>query len=193
MTRIDFENPNGTEYSGRHSGRLKAGEWKKLEGIEGVRFKEWQLEGVNGETFDGAFVEMRPGFRTHVQYVESDHYFEEDFQKGKFLVIKIDKENDLVVYKYDADSMGMYMTLQAEQGEIMCIYALKDNEVPGEVIESETPGFSSAELVTVPDNAEQIGDLKIPRVFWDLIHKLDRHDETDLPVEVVDLAEEFGE
>jgi hypothetical protein len=188
--KIDFDNPNGSEFStGDYSGHIKTGEWIELSEVKGVRYRTWKYEEINSELVDGALVEIQPGCRTPVQYVETDHVFEENFQKGKFLVIKIDTEGDLVVYKYDS-ALGQ-LTLEVEKGEIMCLYAIKENDEPGEVIECEQPGFSTANLVTVKDNTEKIGDLEIPNVFWQLIRSLDNGMENDLPINVVDLSEEM--
>ena len=189
MAKIDFENPGGVSWgSEKHSGPIEAGNWVDLK--EGVRYRPWKYENVNAEEVDGALVEIQPGSRTDVQYVETDHLFEEYPQEGKFLLIYLNQERGLEVYKYDASIEGVSFSLQAEKGDAMCIYALRENTPPGEVIECEEPGFSSANLVSIEVGTRRIGDLEIPVSLWQIITMLDEGIE-DLPVDIIDLSEEF--
>ncbi len=188
--RIDFEKPDGSEISGEEfSGKIVASEWTTLPDVEGVRFKAWKYENVSDEIVDGALVEVMPGQRTPVQYVETDHVFDENIQRGKFLLLHLTKEG-FSAYKYDSSIEEVSFSLQIHQGEVMCLYVLKENAEPGEIIECEQPGFSLANLVTVEQDTKQIGDLIIPDEFWQTIKKLDNGDENDLPINIVDISEE---
>jgi hypothetical protein len=188
--KIDFNNPDGSVINtGDYSGEIAAGEWQEI--ADGVRCRTWEYKDVSKETVDGALVEIMPGHRTPVQFVESDHVFEENFQTGKFLVIYIDQENDLSVYKYDASIEPASFSLNVNQGEFMCIYALKENNEPGEIIECEQPGFISAKLATVDLSMSEIGGKQIPKLLREVIEKLDNKEEDDLPIEIVDVNEEM--
>jgi len=46
----------------------------------------------------------------------------------------------------------------------MCLYVMKENAEPGEIIECEQPGFSSAKLVSVPEGTAEIGELETERL-----------------------------
>ena len=189
--RINFESPNGSEVANENfAGRIVASEWTTLTDIKGVRFKTWKYENVSDEIVDGALVEITPGYRTPVQYVETDHIFDENIQQGKFLLFHINQEG-LSVYKYDVSVEEVSFSLQVHKGEIMCLYALKENDNPGEVIECEQPGFSLANLVTVPEGTVRIGDLDIPTEFWTVIKMLDDGTEENLPVDILDVGEEI--
>ncbi len=184
---IDFEKPNGSEVaSAEFSGKIVTSEWTTLPDVEGVRFKTWKYEDVSEEIVDGALVEVMPGHRTPVQYVETDHVFDENIQKGKFLLLHLTKEG-FSIYKFDSAAEEVSFSLQVHQGEIMCLYALKENIEPGEIIECEQPGFSSAKLMTVEKGIKQIGDLIIPDEFWQTINMLDEGNEESLPVEAIDM------
>lgn len=190
---VDFDDPTGEVFdTGSFSGEIEAGSWTQLEEVEGVRFRTWKFKDVDEEEVDGALVEIQPGKRTPVQFVESDHVFSENFQKGKFLVIYVDSEGDLSVYKYDSSLEEVSFSLWAKQGEIMCLYACKDNQQPAEVVECETPGFKSANLRTVEFGSTEIGGRLIPPELWKVIKCLDSGQEDNLAVEVVDLGEEIG-
>ena len=189
--RINFDDPDGSDLgTGKYSSRITAEEWIELAEIKGVRFRAWKYEVVDADTVDGALVEIQPGCRTPVQYVETDHVFEENIQYGKFLLIHLDSEG-LSVYKYDSSIEDVSFALQVVRGEIMCLYVLKDSIRPGEVIECEQPGFSTAKLQTVEKGTEKIGNLNIPSEFWQLIAALDEGREDELPIEVLDLAGEI--
>lgn len=191
--RIDFENPNGSIIvSEEFSGPIVASEWTVLEDVEGVRFKTWKYENVSDEIVDGALVEVMPGCRTPVQYVETDHVFDENIQQGKFLLFHITTDG-MAVYKYDSSIEEISFSLQVHQGELMCLYVLKENDLPGEIIECEQPGFSLANLVTVPEGTTKMGELEIPDEFWKAIKMLDDGDEDDLPVDILDMEEEMLE
>lgn len=190
---VNFSDPTGEVFdAGNFSGEIEAGGWTQIEGVEGVRFRTWKFKEVNEEEVDGALVEIQPGRRTPVQFVESDHIFSENFQKGKFLIIYVDSEGDLSVYKYDSSIEEVSFALCAKQGEIMCLYACKDNQQPAEVIECETPGFKTASLRTVEFGSTEIGGRLIPPELWRVIKSLDSGQEDNLPVEVVDLGEEIS-
>src|SRR3990167_3786485 len=177
---INFANPNGAEFgAGEYSGAIEASEWTELTEVKGVRFKTWKYEEVDSAMVDGALVEIQPGCRTPVQYVETDHVFEENIQYGKFLLIHLDSEG-LSVYKYDSSIEDVSFALQVVRGEIMCLYVLKDSIRPGEVIECDQPGFSTAKLQTVEKGTEKIGNLNIPSEFWQLIAALDEGREDEL-------------
>ena len=190
---VDFENPDGSVItSGEFSGPIEASEWKTIEGVVGVRYREIKIAGVSDEIIDGALVEVTPGHRTSVQYVESNHVFDENIQLGKFLLFHITPDG-LSVYKYDPSIVEVSFSLQVHQGEIMCLYVLKENDEPGEIIECEQPGFKLANLVTVPKGTTKIGELEIPTEFWEAIKMLDEGIEDSLPVEILDMAGEIGE
>jgi len=188
---IDFENPNGSIVgSEEFSGPITASEWTTLEGVEGLRYKTWKYKDVSGEIVDGALVEVMQGHRTPVQYVETDHVFDENFQQGKFLLFHITPEG-LDAYQYDS-SEDVSFSLQVHQGEIMCLYVLQDSEQPGEIVECEQPGFSSANLVTVPEGTTKMGELDIPGEFWRAIKMLDggvEGIENILPNDILDMNE----
>jgi len=187
---VNFSNPDGSRLDvGEYTGIIKAEEWTELSEVEGVRFRTWKYEEVDAEIVDGALIEINPGCRTPVQFVETDHIFEEIVQSGEFLLIHLGPEG-LLVYGYDS-SEEISFTMQAVKGEIMCLYALKKNDKPGEVIEYERPGFSSAKLTSVEKETREIGGLIIPAEFWKLIEMLDSGLENDLPVDVFDLQEEI--
>jgi len=189
---IDFENPNGSIIANEEcSGPIVASEWTVLEEIKGVRFKTWKYENVSDEIVDGALVEVMPGHRTPVQYVETDHVFDENIQHGKFLLFHITAEG-LAVYKYDSSIEEISFSLQVHQGELMCLYVLKENDKPGEIVECEQPGFSLAKLITVPEGTTKMGNLEIPNEFWKAIKMLDEGVEDDLPVDILDMSEELS-
>src|SRR3989344_1448124 len=186
---INYAIPDGAEFgAGEYSGAIKASEWTELTEVKGVRFRTWQYEEVDSAMVDGALVEIQPGCRTPVQYVESDHVFDENIQAGKFLLIYLNSEG-LSVYKYDSSVEEVSFTLRVGKGEIMCLYMLKENDEPGEVIECEQPGFRSAKLLTVETGTEKVGELNIPSEFWELIRLLDEGQESDLPVDILDLQD----
>ena len=188
--RIDFDNPTGNAIAhDEFSGEIVAGEWTALEGVKGVRFRIWKFKEVSDEIVDGALVEVTPGCRTPVQYVETDHVFNENIQSGKFLLFHLTNDG-LSVYKYDS-SEDVSFSLQVHQGELMCLYVMKESEKPGEIIECEKPGFSLAKLVTVPVGTVQMGELTIPDKFWKAINMLDEGVEDDLAVDIFDLNEEI--
>ncbi len=122
--------------------------------------------------------------------MESDHVFTENFQHGKYLIFHITPEG-LSVYKFDSGIEEVSFSLDVHQGDVMCLYALKENQNPCEVIECEQPGFISAKLNTVPYGTYDIGNTKIPDEFWQAITMLDQKEEIDLPVEILDLSEEI--
>lgn len=188
---IDFENPHGSIIASEEfSGPIIASEWTAIEAVKGVRIRTWKYENVSEEIVDGALVEVMPGCRTPVQYVETDHTFDENIQQGKFLLFHITPDG-LAVYKYDSSNEEISFSLQVHKGELMCLYALKENDNPGEIIECEQPGFSLAKLVTVPEGATKMGDLEIPDEFWKAIKMLDEEVEGELPVEILDMEEEM--
>lgn len=188
---IDFESPNGSIIANEEfSGTIVASEWTVLEEVKGVRFKTWKYENVSDEIVDGALVEVMPGHRTPVQYVETDHVFDENIQQGKFLLFHITSDG-LAVYKYDSSVEEVSFSLQVHQGELMCLYALKENDKPGEIIECEQPGFSLAKLLSVPEGASKMGKLDIPNEFWETIKLLDEGVEDGLPVDIFDVSEEI--
>ncbi len=189
--RINFEIPNGSIIANeKFSGPIVASEWKTIEGVSGVRYKEWRYEEISSEIVDGALVEVMPGYRTPVQFVETDHVFDENIQQGKILLFHLTSDG-LSVYKYDSSVEEVSFSLQVHQGEIMCLYALKENDKPGEIIECEQPGFSLAKLLSVPEGAERMGDLDIPPEFWKAIRLLDEGVEDELPIDVFDVSEEI--
>lgn len=189
--RINFESPNGSEVANEDfSGKIVTSEWTKLTEVKGVRFKIWKYENVSDEIVDGALVEVTPGCRTPVQYVETDHIFDENIQQGKFLLFHINQDG-LSVYKYDSSIEEVSFSLQVHKGEIMCLYVMKENDKPGEVIECEQPGFSLAHLITVPEGTAKIGTLDIPNEFWTAIKMLDNGSEESLPVDILDVGEEI--
>lgn len=188
--RINFDNPSGSVIStGDFSGEIEAGDWKNIDGAEGLRYREWKYRNVSEEIVDGSLVEIMPGHRTPVQFVESDHVFEENFQSGKYLVLHVDSEGDFSVYKYDSEVEPASFSLNVNKGEFMCLYTLKENARPGEIVECEQPGFISAKLTTVDLSLSEINGVKIPQELKDTIKKLDQGEEEDLPVEVVDVNE----
>ncbi len=188
---IDFNNPNGSVIaSEEYAGPIAAGEWTVLEEVKGVRYRTWKYEDVSDEVIDGALVEVMQGCRTPVQYVETDHVFDENIQKGKFLLFHITADG-LSVYKYDSANEEVSFSLQVHKGEAMCLYVLKESETPGEIVECEQPGFSLAKLTSVPQGAEKVGDLEIPTEFWESVKMLDSGNEDDLPVDIFDLSEEI--
>ena len=187
--KIDFENPNGAEIVfDSFRGRIKASEWKTIEEAPGVRSREWMFEDIESEIVDGALVEVSQGHRTPIQYLETDHKFEENIQAGEFLVFQIDG-GGLSVYQYKTDSEVSF-ALETHKGEIMCLYVLKESGVRGEIVECERPGFSSAKLVTVPHRSKRMEETEIPDNFWVAIEMLDKGIEENLPVEIMDLNEE---
>ncbi len=189
--KINFDDLSGSDLStGEYSGKITAEGWTELAEVRGVRFRTWKYEDVDADIVDGALVEIQPGCRTPVQYVETNHVFEENIQYGKFLLIHLDPEG-LSVYKYDSSIEDVSFALRVVQGEIMCLYVLKDSIRPGEVIECEHPGFSTAKLQTVEKGTVKIGDLDIPSEFWQLIAALDEGREDELPIGVLDLAGEI--
>ena len=188
--KINFENPIGAVINtGEFTGEIEAGDWEEIS--DGVRFKKWKFKDVSEEIVDGALVEITPGHRTPVQFLETDHVFEENIQSGKFLVIYVDESGDLSVYKYDASIEPASFSLNVNKGEFMSIYALKENTTPGEVVECEQPGFISAKLITVDLNDTEIGGKPIPQELRDLIRKLDHGEKSDILDEATDINEEI--
>ena len=184
---IDFNDPNGsTIVHGDYSGEIVADEWTVVS--EGVRFRSWKFKNADAKEIDGALVEIMPKRRTPVQYLETDHVFQENFQKGKFLIFRITSEG-IEAYKYDSAVEEVSFSLEVNKGEIVCMYALEENDGPGEIVECEQPGFISAKLTTVADNATQIGDLTIPDEFWKAIKMLDEGREEGLPVDILDMSD----
>ncbi|KKT35273.1 MAG: hypothetical protein UW35_C0015G0011 [Candidatus Collierbacteria bacterium GW2011_GWF2_44_15] len=189
--RIDFEDPNGSELvTENYAGKIVTSEWRVIEGVKGIRYREWRYENVSAEIVDGSLFEVVPGCRTPVQYVETNHVFDENIQTGKFLLFLL-KADGLKVYKYDSSIEEVSFSLQVHQGEIMCFYALKENKEPGEMIECEQPGFSLANLVTVTEGTTRMGKLEIPEVFWKALKMLDEGTEEDLPLDVFDVSDEI--
>lgn len=187
--KIDFNQPEGTLWETEgFAGEIAAGDWTELPGVKGVRFRTWKFAGVNSEIVDGALVEILPGCRTPVQFVASEHTFDEVIQTGKMLLLYLTQDG-LSVYRYDPSVEDVSFTLRVGPGEIMCLYSLKENTSPAEVIETERPGFASAALLTVESGAKKINDLVVPEEFWQLISALDAGKEDDLPVDVLDLNE----
>ena len=189
--RIDFEDPNGSELvTENYAGKIVTSEWRVIEGVKGIRYREWRYENVSAEIVDGSLFEVVPGCRTPVQYVETNHVFDENIQTGKFLLFLL-KTDGMEVYKYDSSNEEVNFSLQVHQGEIMCLYALKENKEPGEIIECEQPGFSLANLVTVTEGTTRMGKLEIPEVFWKALKMLDEGTEEDLPLDVFDVSDEI--
>ena len=189
--KINFESPDGSVIASEEfSGPIVVSEWTTIEGVLGVRFKTWKYQDVSAEIVDGSLIEFMPGSMTEPQYVETDHVFDENIQQGKFLLFHITSDG-LAVYKYDSSVKEVSFSLQVNQGELMCLYALKENDQPGEIIECEQPGFSLAKLVTVSEGAEIIGDLKIPPEFWQARKMLKEGIEDNLPVDILDMSEEI--
>ena len=190
--KIDFENPDGSQFaSGDHEGEIVAEDWVSQEGVEGVRYRTWKFKDVSDEVVDGALVEVQQGRRTPVQYVETAHEFQENIQSGRFLLFHVTPDG-MAAYRYDSELSDASFFLEVIQGELMCLYVMKDSPVPGEVIECERPGFSSANLQTVPPGTARVGDLEIPPEFWEAIWMLDNGHEVNLPFTICDVNEEIN-
>lgn len=188
--RINFENPDGAVIStGEFTGEIEAGNWEEI--ADGVRYKTWKFKDVSEEIADGALVEIMPGHRTPVQFVETDHVFTENFQSGKFLVIYLDDLGDLSLYKYDSSIQPGSFSLDVNKNEFMCIYALKENANPSEIIECEQPGFVSAKLSTVDFSKTEIGGKAIPSELRELIENLDKGEESNILEEAMDVNAEM--
>lgn len=187
--KIDFNQPEGTLWAAEEfTGEIAAEDWTELTEVKGVRFRTWKFAKVDSEIIDGALVEVQPGCRTPVQFVATEHTFDEVIQTGKMLLLYL-TDDGLSVYRYDSSVENVSFTLRVGQGEIVCLYALKENTSPAEVVETERPGFASAKLLTVETGTKKMNDLVIPEEFWQLISALDAGKEGALPVKVLDLNE----
>ena len=177
---------------GELSRSTSASEWITLEEADGVRYRTWKYDNEFGEIADGTLIEVMPGHRTPIKYVETGHVFDQNIQRGNFLLFHLSADG-LAVYKYDTSIGEISFSLQVHQGELMCLYALKENDRPGEIVECEQPGISFANLITVSDGTTKMESLEIPGEFWRAMEMLDHGIETDLPVEILDMNEEILE
>ena len=123
------------------------------------------------EQMDGAEILIEPGYRTPVQYVGSEHIFNEIRQSGRLIFLTVDPDGNFSRYVLDEDNAGSYMFVM-EKGWTMCWIASKNQQKSAEVLEFEEPGFASAELVTVEYGATEINGQPIPSEFWHAIKVL---------------------
>ena len=173
---VDFSNPEKTKVSAKgHEADIEYDEWEEV--VPGVRCKTWKFKDVNAELKDGALIEIQPGVRTPVQYVETDEaVFNEVPQKGELIFVSVNPKGELSAYRIKSSEDSSSYMMEVKKGWVMCWYACKDQS-PCEVLEYEEPGFSQIKLPTVDTGVNKIGDTPIPDEFWKLIEQLERGEE----------------
>jgi hypothetical protein len=151
------------------------GEWDNVS--DGVRCRTFAFKGTPADEVDGAFVEILPGHRTPVQLVNSEHTFNETPFGGKLIIFRVNS-GKLLIETFDPNKdIEGENTYSVGKDDLMFWYCLSDQDVVGEVIEHEIPGFSSADLPTITKESDILKGRQIPEVFWKIVEMVDNGEE----------------
>lgn len=137
---------------------------------EGVRCRTFKIGDISVEFVDGAYIEMKPGARTPIQRVETEHVFWETPYSGHFIFLHVDSDGKVSVREIDSNRGPGPKPISVKKGEIMCWYCIEpaEDEVVGKILETEMPGFVLAKLAEV-----QLVDDQLSPQFIDIITKLE--------------------
>ncbi|HVZ12100.1 MAG TPA: hypothetical protein VG965_03650 [Patescibacteria group bacterium] len=119
------------------------------EAARGVRFQPWTIDGVDEMERDGALIQIDPGHRTPLQYIESDTTMYEVPLKGKLLLLSVSPEGRFSIDDFNSEISSSSYMYELKKGSYLCWYASPDQTEPAEVLEYEEPGFKASKLLTV--------------------------------------------
>lgn len=139
----------------------------------GVLFHTFKFFNEERKDHDGAFVEIRPGHHTPVQFNASkETVFTEIPVQGNSFFLHVSRDGVFSMRIFDASNLKVPQKCIVLPGEIMCWFA-SSQQVKGKIVkitESERPDFQESDLMEVRRNASLWGATAIPLKFW---HTLD--------------------
>lgn len=135
-----------------------------------TKFMKWQMENVDPDKFDGAVIEIQPGGRTPVQYVQKDITFWEVPVQGKVTALLVNPNGQFEMHHIDPANDNPNSMIEVKQGTTMCFLSHRNQPGPVVIYECEMPAFTDDCLVTVPDNSPEFDGHHIPNVFWTMVN-----------------------
>jgi len=146
---------------------------------EGYRWRTLVYENTDKSKEDAAIVNVRPGGKTPVQInlqsekTESKHRIWDVHLSGGATLLICRKGEKPQVIKFGKGENIASRTNLIEQGTIICWFADSEQDTDVTLFESEIPGFESANIKRVDEDATEIQGQIIPQEFWEIFHKLD--------------------
>lgn len=183
---VDFTDPSRTRVKARgFEGEIEffdKGEYP------GVRFKDWKFKDVDSSVKDGALIEVEPGGRTPVQLVDADKVFSDIPLSGDLIFVHLNNDDFVNIYRFKSwrEKDKSYL-FEICKGEIMCWFALREQQKPVELMEYEEPGFNPSDLINIDPGTKEVSGRKIPPMFWEIIKVLESGRIGDVPVPIVEL------
>lgn len=138
--------------------KYHTGEWETVEGANGVLCRTWMIAGTEDDV-DGADIIIKAGGWTPIQLVQAAEIVVDAPETGEGWVVAMDAQGDEVYVNYFDGSEPFQMNWS--EGMIICWIA--KNEVS--LTEFESPAFSEAMFVTVPENVDEFRGRDISKLL----------------------------